>query len=203
MDLVQHAISRARPAGAPKAPLLPLVVCIASAAAGLGLEVLFRLHGSSLVVAPLLLAFLGLVLAAQRWEERRRACAAADEWIMRGYESRASRLGWRVEELTSRRERRLLGGSVRGIVPELAAGRLPGASPLNRVALRPFRAELIALADSLDDLGRPVSAAGILGVRRLLTEPGSVLYARPYFDERPRNIGAELGAILDRLEVRR
>ena len=69
-------------------------------------------------------------------------------------------------------------------------------------ALRPYRAVLIALADRLDDLARPVSAAGILAVHHLLTEPDSVLYAHYHFDERPRDVGAELGAILDRLEVR-
>ena len=62
---------------------------------------------------------------------------------------------------------------------------------------------MIALADRLDHLERPVSAAGILGVHRLLTESGSVLYARLEFDDRPRDIGAELGEILDGLEVRR
>jgi hypothetical protein len=167
----------------------------------LGLGLAGGLAGNSLLVAPLSLALLGIVLAVRRWDERRRACAVADAWIARGYESRASRYGWRIEELTSQRERRLLGRSVRGIVPELALGRLPGSSPLNRPALRPFRSELIALADRLDDLGRPVSAAGMLGVRRLLTEPESVLYARPYVDTQPRDIGAELGAILDGLEV--
>jgi hypothetical protein len=78
---------------------------------------------------------------------------------------------------------------------------LPGASPLNRIAMRPFRSELIALADRLDDLERPVSGAGILDVHRLLTQPDSILYVRPSFDEQPRDIGAELGAILDGLEV--
>ncbi|MGD0715006.1 MAG: hypothetical protein ABSB24_12610 [Gaiellaceae bacterium] len=203
MDFAQLVRLAPRRHTAPSAPWVPAAACLAAALAVLGLGVAGGLAGDTLLVAPVSLALLGLVLAAQRWEERRRACAAADAWIARGYENRASRYGWRIKELTSWRERRLLGRSVRSIVPELAAGRLPGASPLNRGALRPHRAELIALADSLDDVGRPVSAAGILAVRRLLTEPDSVLYARPFFDGQPRNIGAELGAILDRLEVRR
>jgi len=201
MDLVQLVRVTPRRHPAPSVPWVPAVACLAASVAVFGVGVAGGLAGDSLVVAPLSLALLGLVLAARRWEERRRACATADTWIARGYESRASRYGWRIEELTSRRERRLLGRSVRRIVPELSARRLPGSSPLNRFALRPFRSELITLADRLDDLGRPVSAAGILGVRRLLTEPDSVLYARPYFDKQPREIGAELGAILDGLEV--
>jgi len=201
MDLVQLVRVAPRRHSAPTVPWLPSVACAATAAAVFGLGLAGGLSGRALLVAPLSLVLLGLVLSARRWEERHRACAAADAWIARGYENRASRYGWRIEELTSRRERRLLGRSVRRIVPELAAGRLPGASPLNRPALRPFRAELIALADRLDDFERPVSAAGILGVHRLLTEPGSVLYSRPSFDKQPRDIGAELGAILDGLEV--
>ena len=138
-----------------------------------------------LVAAPLSLALLGFLLAARRWEDRHRECAAADAWIARGYDNRAARYGWRIDELTSQRERRLLGRSVRRVVPELAAGRRPGPAPINRFALRPFRSELITLADRLDDLERPVSAAGILGVHRLLTEPGSVLYSRSQFEAQP------------------
>ncbi len=201
MDLVQLVRVAPRRHPAPSAPWLPAGACLAAGTAVFGVGVAGGLAGRSLLVAPLSLVLLGLVLAARRWEERHRACAAADAWIARGYDNRASRYGWRIDELTSQHERRLLGRSVRRIVPELAAGRLPGASPLNRPALRPFRSELIALADRLDDLGRPVSAAGILGVHRLLTEPGSVLYSRPHFDAQPRDIGAELGAILDGLEV--
>jgi hypothetical protein len=191
----QHAL--------PAAPWVPVMLCVAAAAALFGMGVAGRLDGSFLLVTPISVACLGVVLALRRWAERDRIRTAADAWIARGYESRASRYGWRIDELTSQRERRLLGRSVRRIVPELAAGRRPGASPLNRFALRPFRSELIALADRLDDFERPVSAAGILGVHRLLTEPGSVLYSRPSFDKQPRDIGAELGAILDGLEVSR
>ena len=188
---------------APRSPLLPLGLCVAGAAVVLGLGALAGLHLDPLLVAPISLALLGVVLAVRRWDERRHLRADADAWIERGYEQHVgSRYGWRIDELTSRRERRMLGCSVREIVPELSPRRLPGASPLNRVALRPYRAELIALADRLDDLDRPVSAAGMLAVRRLLTEPGSVLYARPLADESVPDIGRELGAVLDRLEVR-
>ena len=187
---------------APRSPLLPLVLCVAGAVVVLGLGALSGLRLDPMLVAPISLALLGVVLAERRWDERRHLRADADAWIDRGYEHHmASRYGWRIDELTSRRERRMLGCSVREIVPELSPRRLPGASPLNRVALRPYRSDLISLADRLDDLERPVSAAGMLAVRRLLTEPGSVLYHRPLDDERPRDIGAELDAILDRLEV--
>jgi hypothetical protein len=141
--------------------------------------------------------------AIHSWIDRRRARPEADAWIAGCNGSGANGYAWRVDELTSRRERKRLGRSVRSIVPELSAGRLPGASPLNRVALRPYRSELIALADRLDDLDRPVSAAGVLAVRHLLTEPGSALYARGWMDEPAPNPGRELVAVLDSLEVRR
>jgi hypothetical protein len=99
---------------------------------------------------------------------------------------------------TSPRVRHRLAGSVRGIVPKLSPGRLPGASPLNRVALRPCCAELLAIADRLDDLERPVSAVGVRMVHRLLTEPGSALYARDCVDPR-----LELRTVLRSLELHR
>lgn len=203
MDLVHVRHADARAVLAPRTPLTPVVLCTAGAAVVLGFGALFGLDGDSLLVAPISLVLFGGLLAVRRWDERRHSRADADAWIARGHDRHlAARYGWRIGELTSRRERQMLGCSVREIVPSLSPGRLQGASPLNRVALRPHRDGLIALADRLDDLEQPVSAAGILAVRRLLTEPDSVLYHRPLVDERPRDIGAELGVILDRLEVR-
>ena len=200
MDLIHTADLRAEPPGSPRAVLAPLVALAAVAAVVLGVCAAAGLRGDTLLVAPISLALLGVVLAARRWDERRRLCAAADAWIARSHDGAS--YGWRVAELTSRRERTMLAHSVRHIVPELSERRLPGASPLNRIALRPHRAELIALADRLDDLDRPVSAAGILAVRRLLTEPGSALYASEWMDAPAPDPGRELAAVLASLEVR-
>jgi hypothetical protein len=77
------------------------------------------------------------------------------------------------------------------------------AVPLNRIGLRPCRAELVALGDRLEAFERPVSPSGVLAVQRLLTEPGSVLYAPSSFEKRPLDTtSAVLGAILHHLEVR-
>jgi hypothetical protein len=203
MDLAQFANPSVRPTETPRTPLTPIFLCAAGAAFVLGLAALAGLHGDSLLVAPISLALLGVVLALRRWDERRQLRAAADSWIERGYESPASRYGWRIDELTCVRERRMLACTVRDIVPELSPRRLAGPVPLDRAGLRPHRALLIALADRLDDLARPVSAAGILGVHHLLTEPDSVLYAHYHHHERPRDAGDTLAATLDRLEVRR
>jgi hypothetical protein len=190
--------------GAPPATVVPFVLYTAVAVVVLGLEALAGVRGDALVVAPVSFAILGLFQAVRRWDAQRRLLAEADAWIARGYENRAgSRYGWRIDELTGARERRLLGSSVRAVVAQLSERRLPGAVPLNRAGLRPFRGELVALADRLEALDEPVSASGILAVQHLLTEPGSVLYAPSSFREQlPLDTRAVLGAVLDHLEVR-
>jgi hypothetical protein len=70
---------------------------------------------------------------------------------------------------------------------------------LNRVALRPHAPLLTALADYLADLERPVDAAGVRAVRRLLTDPDGPLYTRP-IDPRRDEVGQVLGDVLRRLE---
>jgi hypothetical protein len=206
MDLAQLAHlspRRSAPPQTPPRPLVPFVAYAVAAAPVFGLEALAGLRGDALVVAPVSLAAFGLVQAVRRWDARRHLRAEADAWILRGYENRAaSRYGWRIDELTGPRERRLLGNSVRAIVAQLSERRLSGAVPLNRIGLRPCRSDLVALADRLEAVERPVSPSGILAVQRLLTEPGSVLYTSPSFDGRSLDTGAVLGAILHHLEVR-
>jgi hypothetical protein len=96
----------------------------------------------------------------------------------------------------------LLFGAFLAVRRMLERARLRGEL-LNRRALRPQHGRLVALADRLADSERPVSASGIVAVNRLLTLPDSPLYAHPGPDGPVRDTGAELGAILDRLEVRR
>jgi hypothetical protein len=205
MELTQLMHRPARPPqhGLPPAPWVPAALCCGPALGVFGFGFAGGLEGSLLLVGPISIALLGVLLTVRRWVERARLRAAADEWIARGWENPVARYGWRIEELTSLRERRVLAGSLRSMVRELAERRRPVGSVLNRHALRPNRRVLIALADRLDDAGRPVSASGMLAVQRLLTQPDSPLYARSGPDGPARDTGAELGAILDRLEVRR
>jgi hypothetical protein len=182
---------RPLPAAFPSAAL----ACIAlgaGLAAGASLDVL--------LVAPVSLALFGAVQAGRRWNERRRQRAAADAWIARAGGYRIVSYSWRVDELTSARERRLLARSLRSVLDALSRTRMPGAVPLNRVALRPHEALLARLADRLAQLERPVSAAGILQVHRLLTNPDSPLYARPPAGEAAAVWGT-LEAVLASLEV--
>lgn len=131
-----------------------------------------------LLVAPLTLLLFGAYRTSRSWREASRRRREADAWI----ESMAvvpRRCRWRVDELTSAHERRLLAESLRNVVVSLSPNRLPGAVPLDRVALRPSADLLTALADRLADPPRPVSPRGVLAVHHLLTEPTSVLYRQP------------------------
>jgi hypothetical protein len=95
------------------------------------------------------------------------------------------------------RERRLLRKRLRltrsleGVVRDVREPEglhLPGASPLNRVGVRPYRAELERLAERLGDLERPVTAFGLELVDRFLTDGGSPLYDRSSVDSLPQMV---------------
>ncbi len=99
----------------------------------------------------------------------------------------------------SARRRLQLARSLEGVVRELHAPvRLPGASPLNRVGLRPYEAEILSLAGRLADLERPVTSAGMSLVQKFVTDGGSPLYDRSCVDAVPQMVDA----ILDALEPR-
>jgi hypothetical protein len=87
------------------------------------------------------------------------------------------RLAWRTEELVADGNRLRLGTEVADVVHAASGRLLPGASPLNRVAVRADRACLLELASRLCALDRPVQPRGILLVERLLQDPRSPLYA--------------------------
>lgn len=137
----------------------------------------------------------GAVAGRPGWWERMRTRAQADAWLR--HHRTPTRFAWRVAELNSRRERRLLARSLRGVVRDLSRSGSLSAVPLNRSGLRPYAGELERLAGRLDDLARPVHPTGVLLVRDLLTDGGSPLYDR----ERSAEIPDALGSILASLEV--
>ena len=151
---------------------------------------------SWLLVLLASLSIYGVIALALYYVRRARVRRAADEWIARGYEGRAAWYGWRIAELTAARERLLLACSMEHVISELSDPRLARLSPLNRSELRPHRYLINRLSKRLEDLDRPVSAAGILAVNQLLTSPASVLYRHG------RNVSAALSETLDRLEPR-
>ena len=183
--------------GVRSAPWYPVATFGLAAATLFAAGVAGGLHGNLLLVTPISVALLGCVLAVQRWGERYKLRASADAWIARGYVSARSRYSWRIEELTSRRERKTLAVTLRLLVDEIGRGGPPGPLPLDKVALRPNSFALDAIANRLDDTSRHVSAAGVLAVRRLITDGATSPLYHPSSD-----VGSRLAEILDSLEVR-
>jgi hypothetical protein len=85
-------------------------------------------------------------------------------------------LVWRVDEIVSDRSRLEVADALRRMVRSADPRRLPGASPLNRPAVRAQAHRLIALADRLTDFGRPVECRGVLLLVRLLGDDQGPLY---------------------------
>jgi hypothetical protein len=138
----------------------PAVLCLGPAAGTFGLAFAAGLQGNALAVWPISIALLGVLLTVRRRIEAARLRAAADEWIARGWEGPAARYAWRIEELTSPRERKVLGGSIRSVVRELEARRPAIGSLVNRRALYPHRRLLVALADRLAATAGPCRPRG-------------------------------------------
>src|SRR5690348_12646328 len=120
-----------------------------------------------------------VVRFAQKWLAVGRLRAIADRIILRnGDRPTASPLvAWRVAELTSPRHRRAVAADAARLARDLDASTLPGAVPLNRSAVRPYRQELEALAAMLCG-DQPIGARGMLLAERFLSSPASPLYDR-------------------------
>ena len=159
-----HVVHRpsAPSATVPPAPWVPAVLCCGPAAATFGFGFAAGLAGSTLLVAPISIVLFGAYLAALRFVHRARLRAAADEWIAVGVDGPATRYRWRIEELTSPRERSLLASSLRSVVRELNVPHRHVGSLLNRRTLRPQRALLTEIAERLADGERPVSPSGVV-----------------------------------------
>jgi hypothetical protein len=131
--------------------------------------------------------------AIQRYAELRQLRTAADRLIRRD-DTRTQQspfLGWRADELTKPSRRRTLASSLRHVVRELDAAALPGASPLNRRAARPYADKLSELARLVEDPDNRISARGVLLAESLLTDAASPLYDR----ERADNLGTALAHV--------
>ena len=95
---------------------------------------------------------------------------------LRKSESVPMRLAWRSAELTAGGERLELAHQIRALVRAASPRYLPGAAPLHRGAVRVEVHSLLALADRLSDLGRPVAPRGILLLKDLLVDVDGPLY---------------------------
>jgi hypothetical protein len=139
-----------------------------------------------------------LLSPVRGWEARRALRAArrrADAELLAA-RLPSPRLAWRTEELVAEDSRVDLGRSLTDVVHSADGRLLPGASPLNRAAIRAMRAQLLELAARLCDLSRPVAPRGVLLVDRLLYDGAGALYGRAA----PNRLRAETEQALAALE---
>ncbi len=101
---------------------------------------------------------------------------------------------WRSEELTQPEVRARLGRELERTLRQLDPDRLPGASPLRRVAARRHADLIRELAARIGD-GEPCAARGILLTRQLLRDPASPLYAEGSEALLARALTRALGAL--------
>jgi hypothetical protein len=120
------------------------------------------------------------VRAARCEHELRLLRQQADRALLRGIAParRSALVAWRAGELTSGAHRLAVAASVNRLLRELDPSRLPGASPLNRVAARAQQDLIVRLRARLSDLGAPVEARGVLMCEWLLGDATSPLYDR-------------------------
>jgi hypothetical protein len=106
-----------------------------------------------------------------------------------------TRLAWRALELTSVEHRLAVSRDLTNAVHEADGNRLPGASPLNRVAVRTARPQLLALASRLADLETDVLPRGVLLADRLVSDTHSPLYDRARADRARADAERALAAL--------
>jgi hypothetical protein len=130
--------------------------------------------------------------------QRRRALQAerraADEELIASVLP-SPRLAWRVHELVAPEYRLGVSRGLTDVVHEADGTRLPGASPLNRAAVRSARPQLLALASRLADLEAHVLPRGILLAERLVADSHSPLYDRACADRARRDAERALAAL--------
>ena len=170
-------------------PLLALTVV------ALALEAAPRLRLAGLAAAGCF-ALAAVVRAARARVELGAVRRAADRLILadaRGFEG-SEVVRWRTLELVASASRRGLARELEQTLRRTDPARLPSASPLRRGAARRHRELLRRLEERMLD-GRPVTAHGVLLLRRLLREPGSPLY-----DEHGADLSRVLARVLAELE---
>jgi hypothetical protein len=121
-----------------------------------------------------------LLAPVRGWEARRALKAArrdADADLL-ATQLPSPRLAWRIEELVADENRIDLGRAVTGVVHAADERLLPGASPLDRPAVRACRSELLELASRLHDLDATIRPRGVLLLEHLLEDGSGPLYGR-------------------------
>ncbi len=126
-----------------------------------------------------------MTLVVESFRQRRQLRAArqiADRELLRSPVP-SLRLSWRAAELVIPKHRLDLAHALRRLVHDADARYLPSAHVFNRAAVRVETERLLALADRLTDLERPVAPRGVLLVERLLDDVSGPLRDRDRADE--------------------
>ncbi len=136
-------------------------------------------------------------IISKLWGRRELAAArrAADRDLLY-YPYVLPRDAWRAHELTTTKRRLALARSLRGTVRDADVRYVLGPSPINRGAVRRESERIVALAERLEALDRPVSARGVLRCEHLLVDSSGALYER----ERSAELAGELDRIANELE---
>jgi hypothetical protein len=171
---------------------LPL---LAVALVALALEAAPQLRLAGLAAAACF-GLAGAVRAERARAELRAIRRSADRLIL------ASAVGvegsdvvrWRTLELLDPTTRQGLAREIRQLLRSVDPARLPSAAPLRRGVARRHGEMLRRLEEWMLD-GRPVTARGVLQLRRLLRDPASPLY-----DEHAGDLSRALGRVLVELE---
>ncbi|HET7128383.1 MAG TPA: hypothetical protein VFJ93_04825 [Gaiellaceae bacterium] len=119
-----------------------------------------------------------LLAPMRSWEARRALRGArrrADEELA-ATRLPPPRLAWRAAELVADENRIDLARSLTDVVHAADERLLPAASPIDRVAVRECRPQLLAIAARLFEVSKPVSPRAVLLVERLLTNGSGALY---------------------------
>jgi hypothetical protein len=168
---------------------------VALAAVALALEAApaLRLAG---VAAAVCFALAAAVRAERARAELRAIRRTADRLILADPHATdgSDVVRWRALELVAPAMRQGLAHELEQTLRSMDPARLPSASPLRRGVARRHEELLRRLQERLL-VGRPVTARGVLLLRRLLREPGSPLY-----DEHAGDLSRALAHVLLELE---
>jgi hypothetical protein len=170
-----------------------LLLCLA----GLGLLAAPELPWAAAAVTAGLFLLAAAVRAVRSEHELRLLRQQADRALLRGIAPahHSALVAWRASELTGDAHRLSVAAAVNRLLRELDPAKLPGASPLNRVAAR-ARVDLIGvLRARLADLGAPVEARGVLMTEWLLRDATSPFYDRSRADTLPQALTRTISAL--------
>ena len=194
--MAAYASSRLAPADVPR-PLRSAAPFLLLCLAGLGLLAAPDLPWVTGAATGGFFLLAAAVRAGRAEHELRLLRQQADRALLRGIAPghRSALVAWRAAELTAEGHRLVVAAGLNRLLKELDPARLPGASPLNRVAARGQVDLIVRLRARLADVGAPVEARGVLLCEWLLGDATSPLYDRSRADGLPQALTRTIAAL--------